>query len=50
MTPLVPGIQSVTPGYLEVVLIALAVAAIVGLSRVGAILFAPMLVALRAVP
>ena len=44
------SLQRVFIGFVAGSLIALAFAAIVGLSRVGAILFAPMLVALRAVP
>lgn len=44
------SLQRVFIGFAVGSLIALAFAAIVGLSRVGAILFAPTLVALRAVP
>ena len=44
------SLQRVFIGFVAGSLIALAFAAIVGLSRVGAILFAPTLVALRAVP
>ena len=44
------SLQRVFIGFLIGAIIALAVAAIVGLSRVGGALFAPMLVALRAVP
>src|SRR5699024_2325345 len=44
------SLQRVFIGFLIGSIIALAFAAIVGLSRVGGALFAPMLVALRAVP
>ncbi len=44
------SVQRVFSGFAIGAVIALAFAAIVGLSRVGAVLFAPTLVALRAVP